>query len=90
MQDNGTGGTTNTNDTAALDTAHFDIPRPTLKPRLFGPVVIEHGEGDREALRATAEIASGAVGDTWSSRVYRQLLRDRQPAAARADVSGVG
>jgi carnitine monooxygenase subunit len=66
-----------------LDTAHFDVPRPTLKPRLFAPVMFEHGAG--EALRATAGIASGAVGDTWSSRMYRRLLLDRQPAAARAE-----
>jgi phenylpropionate dioxygenase-like ring-hydroxylating dioxygenase large terminal subunit len=66
-----------------LDTAHFDVPRPTLKPRLFGPVVFERGEG--AALRATAAIASGAVGDTWSARVYRRLLRDEPAAAARAE-----
>ncbi len=66
-----------------LDTAHFDIPRPALKPRLFGPVVFERGND--EALQVTAEIASGAVGDTWSSRMYRRLLLDQQPAAARAD-----
>jgi phenylpropionate dioxygenase-like ring-hydroxylating dioxygenase large terminal subunit len=67
----------------ALDTAHFDIARPVLKPRLFGPPVFEHGGG--EALRAAAEVATGAVGDTWSSRMYRQLLRDRQPPPARAE-----
>jgi phenylpropionate dioxygenase-like ring-hydroxylating dioxygenase large terminal subunit len=66
-----------------LDTAHFDVPRPAMKPRLFAPVVFERGES--EALRVTAEIASGAVGDTWSSRLYRRLLRDMQPAAARAE-----
>lgn len=68
-----------------LDTAHFDIPRPALKPRLFGPVVFERGESEGDALRVTAEIASGAVGDTWSSRMYRRLLLNRQPAAARAE-----
>jgi carnitine monooxygenase subunit len=68
-----------------LDTAHYDVPRPALKPRLFGPAAFEHGEVAGEALRVTAEIASGAVGDTWSSRVYRQLLLDRQAAAARAE-----
>ena len=66
-----------------FDTAHFDIARPALKPRLFGPPVFEQGES--EALRATAEVATGAVGDTWSSRMYRQLLRGKQPASARAE-----
>ena len=66
-----------------LDTAHFEIGRPALKPRLFAPLVFEQGEGD--ALRATAEVATGALGDTWSSRVYRQLLRDRQSTPARAE-----
>ncbi|MEY2921057.1 MAG: hypothetical protein RL261_2362, partial [Pseudomonadota bacterium] len=66
-----------------LDTAHFDIARPVLKPRLFGPPVF--GQGVDEALRATAEIATGAVGDTWSSRMYRCVLLDKQPASARAE-----
>jgi phenylpropionate dioxygenase-like ring-hydroxylating dioxygenase large terminal subunit len=66
-----------------LDTAHFDIARPALKPRLFGPPVFEQCEG--ETLRATAAVATGAVGDTWSSRMYRQLLLDRPPASARAE-----
>ena len=66
-----------------LDTAHFDIARPLLKPRLFGPIVFGQGEG--AALHVTAELASGEVGDTWSSRMYRQLLLDRQPNAARAE-----
>jgi phenylpropionate dioxygenase-like ring-hydroxylating dioxygenase large terminal subunit len=67
----------------ALDTAHVDIARPALKPRLFAPLVFERGEGD--ALRATADVATGALGDTWSSRMYRQLLRDRQSTPARAE-----
>jgi carnitine monooxygenase subunit len=66
-----------------LDTAHFDVARPALKPRLFAPAFFERGEGD--ALRATAEVAAGGPGDTWSSRVYRQLLRDRPSTAARAE-----
>jgi phenylpropionate dioxygenase-like ring-hydroxylating dioxygenase large terminal subunit len=66
-----------------LDTAHFDVARPVVKPRLFGPPVFE--QGGSEALRATAEVATGAVGDTWSSRMYRQLLGDRQPTSARAE-----
>jgi phenylpropionate dioxygenase-like ring-hydroxylating dioxygenase large terminal subunit len=66
-----------------LDTAHFDIARPALKPRLFAPVIFERGEGD--ALHATAEVATGGLGDTWSSRTYRQLLRDRQSAPARSE-----
>jgi phenylpropionate dioxygenase-like ring-hydroxylating dioxygenase large terminal subunit len=66
-----------------LDTAHFDVARPILKPRLFGPPAFE--QGGSEALRATAEVASGEVGDTWSSRMYRRLLGDRQPTSARAE-----
>ncbi|MGB7905649.1 MAG: aromatic ring-hydroxylating dioxygenase subunit alpha [Steroidobacteraceae bacterium] len=66
-----------------LDTAHFDIARPALKPRLFAPVMFERGAGD--ALRATAEVAKVGPGDTWSSRVYRQLLCDRQSIPARAE-----
>jgi phenylpropionate dioxygenase-like ring-hydroxylating dioxygenase large terminal subunit len=66
-----------------LDTAHFDIARPALKPRMFAPVMFERGDGD--ALRATAEVATAGPGDTWSSRVYRQLLRDRQSIPARAE-----
>jgi len=66
-----------------LDTAHFDIARPAPKPRLFGPPVFE--QGGSEALRATADVATGAVGDTWSARMYRQLLLGKQPASARAE-----
>lgn len=66
-----------------LDTAHLDVARPALKPRLFAPVVFGRGAGD--ALHATAEVAAGAHGDTWSARMYRQLLHDRQPAPARAE-----
>jgi phenylpropionate dioxygenase-like ring-hydroxylating dioxygenase large terminal subunit len=66
-----------------LDTAHFDVARPVLKPRLFGPLVFD--PDGSEALRATAEIATGAVADTWSSRMYRQLLLDRQPTPAHAE-----
>ncbi len=67
----------------SLDLAHVDIARPTVKPRLFSPLVFERGTGD--ALRATAAVASGTLGDTWSSRMYRQLLRDRQAAPVRAE-----
>ena len=66
-----------------LDTAHVDVARPALKPRLFSPLVFQRGEGD--ALRATAAVATGDLGDTWSSRMYRQLLRDRQSSPARAE-----
>jgi phenylpropionate dioxygenase-like ring-hydroxylating dioxygenase large terminal subunit len=45
--------------------------------------MFERGAGD--ALRATAEVATVGPGDTWSSRAYRQLLRDRQPTPARAE-----
>ena len=67
----------------ALDTAHVDVARPALKPRLFAPPVFGRGEGD--ALRATAAVATDALGDTWSSRMYRLLLRDRQSAPAIAE-----
>jgi len=66
-----------------LDIAHLDVARPALKPRLFAPVVFGRDAGD--ALHATAEVAAGALGDTWSARMYRQLLLDRQPAPARAE-----
>ncbi len=66
-----------------LDTAHADIARPTLKPRLFLPSAFERDDGD--ALRATAAAATGAIADTWSSRMYRQLLRDRPSIPARAE-----
>ncbi|MBP7610459.1 MAG: hypothetical protein KA760_13240, partial [Steroidobacteraceae bacterium] len=66
-----------------LDTAHVDVARPALKPRLFSPLVFDRGEGD--ALHATAAVATGALGDTWSSRMYRQLLRDRKSSPACAE-----
>jgi phenylpropionate dioxygenase-like ring-hydroxylating dioxygenase large terminal subunit len=66
-----------------LDTAHLDIARPALKPRLFAPVV--YGRGDGDALSATAEVATGASGDTWSARLYRQLLLDRESIPAHAE-----
>jgi carnitine monooxygenase subunit len=66
----------------SLDLAHVDIARPKVKPRLFSPLVFERDAGD--ALRATAPLASDALGDTWSSRMYRRLLRDRQAAPVRA------
>ncbi len=46
-------------------------------------MVFERDEGD--ALSATAAVATGALGDTWSSRMYRQLLQDRRPARVRAE-----
>jgi carnitine monooxygenase subunit len=67
----------------SLDLAHADIARPAVKPRLFSPLVFERGTGD--ALRATAAFASGACGDTWSSRLYRQLARDRQSTPVHAE-----
>jgi carnitine monooxygenase subunit len=66
-----------------LDIAHLDVARPALKPRLFAPVVFGRGDGD--ALSATAEVATGAPGDTWSARMYRQLLLDGGSVPARAD-----
>lgn len=50
---------------------------------MFAPLVFELSDGD--ALRATAAVATGALGDTWSSRMCRQLLRDRQSSPARAE-----
>jgi len=66
-----------------LDTAHCDIARPVVKPRLFGPPAFELGGS--EARCATAEVATGAVGDTWSSRMYRRVLLDQQRTSARAE-----
>jgi phenylpropionate dioxygenase-like ring-hydroxylating dioxygenase large terminal subunit len=66
-----------------LDTAHLDVARPALKPRLFAPVLFGRGDGD--ALSATAEVATGAPGDTWSARQYRRLLLDRESIPVHAE-----
>ena len=50
---------------------------------MFEPPVLRAQR--RDALRCQRPLAHGAVGDTWSSRMYRQLLRDKQPIAARAE-----
>lgn len=65
-----------------LDTAHLEIARPLLKPRLFEPAAFARHDGD--ALHAAAHFAGGDAG-TWSSRTYRQLLRDRESASVYAE-----
>jgi phenylpropionate dioxygenase-like ring-hydroxylating dioxygenase large terminal subunit len=65
-----------------LDTAHVEIARPLLKPRLFEPAAFERRDGD--ALRASAGFATGG-GDSWSARAYRQLISSRPPATAQAE-----
>ena len=65
-----------------LDTAHLEIARPLLKPRLFEPPAFALRDGD--ALHASAQFPA-TDGGTWSSRVYRQLLCDRPPAAVQAE-----
>ena len=65
-----------------LDTAHLEIARPLLKPRLFEPAAFAPRDGD--ALHASAQFPASA-GGTWSSRVYRQLLRAGSPASVQAE-----
>ena len=54
-----------------LDTAHLDIARPLLKPRVGGP--IETSQCGEHVLRLSANIGA-AAGAPWSARGYERWL----------------
>lgn len=66
-----------------LDRAHFDVARPQPTARIFATARFRTPAG--RAIHADGTLADGAGTDSWSSRTYRRLLRDR-PAAARAEI----
>lgn len=66
-----------------LDTAHFDVPRPSLKPRVFASP--RYTPCGKDAVRATVALEQGGNA-LWSARVYQRLLSpDATAATPRAE-----
>jgi carnitine monooxygenase subunit len=67
-----------------LDLAHRDVARPQPLPHVFEPARFAAPSG--MAIHATVGPMADAATDSWSSRTYRRLLRERPAAAARAEI----